>query len=338
MADNSASLLPGRNPTGAPQYGDAGFVPGVGTSSGINPILGNPNLPASAPRANPYATSVVPPPTGGVPTFGANAGGFTSTNLATSFAPPGATNVSTAAASPIGGMNLMSARDISKLYGSLKSMYGDAIAHQMLNFLTTGAGFNQQAINNLFAAMQPGIERGTESLMNQFSVTGNRFGSPAQIGLADYLSQVNLNQGQIEAQMYQQAIDNFMNIMSGTASQSLQKKMSSPSTFDKIAGGLEAAAGVAAAPFTGGASLALTGAGIGEMTGRSGGAGGVSPFASLAGLFKGGGGGGPSYMPGDIYGEPTGNLPTNLTNLNTGSLLDIVSSLSPQTDAGAGMY
>jgi len=32
-----------------------------------------------------------------------------------------------------------------------------------MNFLTSGAGFNQDAVNNLIAAMQPQIERGTES-------------------------------------------------------------------------------------------------------------------------------------------------------------------------------
>ena len=39
--------------------------------------------------------------------------------------------------------------------------------------------------------------------MEQFSVMGNRFGSGAQIGLGDYLSQVGLAEGEIIAKMQQ---------------------------------------------------------------------------------------------------------------------------------------
>jgi len=228
--DNSASLVPGRNPTGGPIYASEGFVPGAGTSSGINPILGNPNLPASAPPSNPYSPTVVPP----LP-FGANAGAYTPSNLLKP-APAGSTNVSTAAASPIGGASLLSGKDISRMYSDLKNTYGDGVAHAILNFLTTGAGFNQDAINNLLAAMQPGIERGTESLINQFSTTGNRFSSGAQIGLADYLSQVNLNQGQIEAQMYEQSVTDYMNTLMGVGATNAARKASSPSFMDKLTG------------------------------------------------------------------------------------------------------
>lgn len=261
MADNSASLVPGRNPTGGPLpgIGEMGFVPGAGTSSGANPMLPAPNLPASAPMSNPYGTSIVPP-AGGVPVFGANSGGYTSTNLATSAAAPGATNVSTAQSSPIGGMNLMSSKDIGRMYSSLKSTYGDGIAHALMNFLTTGAGFNQDAVNNMLAAMQPGIERGTESLLNQFSTSGNRFSSGAQIGLADYLSQVNLNQGQIEAQMYEQSVNNYMNTLLGVGSQNAQTKANSPGLLDQIMGGLD----------LGGAAAGGITAGLGAAGGSSG--------------------------------------------------------------------
>ena len=234
MANNSASLLPGANPTGLPAYGGdggaQGFVPGAGTSSGANPMLLPPNLPASAPISNPYDTSVVP-------TFGANSGAYTPGNLLGSTT-PGKTNVSTAAASPIGGMNLMSPTDLSRMYSSLKKTYGDGTAHAILDFLTTGAGFNQDAINNLFASLQPGIERGTESLMNQFSATGNRFGSGAEIGLGDYLSQVQLNEGEIETQMYEQSINDYMNTLLGVGSKVAQTKANSPSLLDTISGAL----------------------------------------------------------------------------------------------------
>jgi len=133
----------------------------------------------------------------------------------------------------------MSPKDLSRMFDSLKKSYGDGTAHALMNFLTSGAGFNQDAVNNLIAAMQPQIERGTESLMNQFSATGNRFGSGAQIGLGDYLSQVNLNEGQMETQMYESAISNYINTLTGVGSQVAQTKANSPSTSDSILSGLQ---------------------------------------------------------------------------------------------------
>ncbi len=133
----------------------------------------------------------------------------------------------------------MSPHDLSELFSSLQKSYGEGPAHAILDFLTSGAGFNQAAINNLFAAMQPGIERGTESLENQFSATGNRFGSGAQIGTADYLSQVQLNEGQLETQVYESAIQNYLGVLMGTSGQAAQTKANSPSTLDSILSGLQ---------------------------------------------------------------------------------------------------
>jgi hypothetical protein len=232
-------------------------VPGTApSSSGSNPLLPLPGTSTAAPTAaNPYSAG-----------FGANSGPYAPTNLA---GPPvpGAptTNVGAAAQSPIGGINMSSSKDLGKLFDGLKKSYGDGMAHQIMNFLTSGAGFNQSAINNLLAALQPGIERGTESLMEQFSTSGNRFGSGAQIGLADYLSQVQLNEGQLETQMYEQSINNYMNVLMGTAGQAATNKANSPGIFDTI-----------------GSALGLTSAGAGGLleAGVGGGAGGLSSILS----------------------------------------------------------
>jgi len=149
----------------------------------------------------------------------------------------------------------MSPQDISKLYSGLSKTYGDGPAHAILDFLTSGAGFNQSAINNLFAAMQPQIERGTENLETQFSATGNRFGSGAQIGTADFLSQVNLNEGQLETQMYEQSVNDYISTLLSTSGQGAQRIANSPSTLDQIMSGLQlggsagqaASAGISAA-------------------------------------------------------------------------------------------
>lgn len=165
----------------------------------------------------------------------------------------------------------MSSHDVGEMFNSLRSSYGEGPAHAILNFLTSGAGFNQSAINNLFAAMQPQIERGTESLMNQFSQTGNRFGSGAQIGLGDYLSQVNLNQGQLETQMYEQSVNDYMNVLMGTSGQAAQTKANSPSMWDTISSAL---------PLIGSGASAL------NETGASG-TGGLSQLLSLIGSVGG---------------------------------------------------
>jgi hypothetical protein len=252
------SMVPG-GPTPTNPTGNQVSL-GHGSTTGLVPTA-NPSGTAPS-NPNPYSSGLPP-------TFGANTGGYTPGSLTTPVPGQPTTNVGQAAGSTIGGMNTMSPKDLSRMFDSLKKSYGDGPAHAILNFLTSGAGFNQQAVNNMLAALQPGIERGTESLMEQFSTSGNRFGSGAQIGLADYLSQVQLNEGQIQTQMYEQAINNYMNTLMGTASQSAQTKANSPSIFDTIGGALGLGSSAA-----GGITAGLGAAG--------GGAGG---FASiLAGL------------------------------------------------------
>lgn len=241
------SLVPGMNPTGS----------SVSMGSTSSPSSYVPSTPTAntAVSNNPYAGSVVPGAST-TPSFPANGAG--PTNLLTPGSGP-KTNVGAAAASPIGGMNLMSPKDVNRLFDQLKKTYGDGPAHALLNFLTTGAGFNQDAINNLFAAMQPQINRGTESLMEQFSTSGNRFGSGAQIGLGDFLSQVNLNEGQLETQMYEQSIQNYIDVLMGTSSKGADAKAQSPGLLDSIMSGIGMGAGGASSIISAIAPAADTG-------------------------------------------------------------------------------
>jgi hypothetical protein len=216
---NASSLLPGRNPSGTTLSADYSLLPATGSSSGANPVLPPTNLPSGAPASNPYAPGSV------VPTFGANSGGYTSTNLAAPGAGAGGSNPITGSAT---------SRQTGRTLGELQSIYGEGLGNMLYQFLQGGAGFNQAAINNLFAAMQPGVNRGEQDLMQQFSTSGNRFGSGAQIGLADYLSQVNLNQGQLETQMYEQSIQNYMNVLMGTADTGAKLKAASPGIMDTL--------------------------------------------------------------------------------------------------------
>src|SRR6267142_804247 len=258
-------LMGGMNPTGNQINITGGAVPGA--TGGANPFLpmSATSLSSSGPvSGNPFTGGAVP----GAPSVpGINAGGYPSTggNLLTppsSVAVPGQAGnyQTTASQSPIGGMNLMSQKDLSRMFDSLKKTYGDGMAHMILDFLMTGAGFNKDAVNNLLASLQPGIERGQENLMEQFSVSGNRFGSGAQIGLADYLSQVNLNEGQLITQMYEKALDNYMNVMMGTAGKGAERIANSPSMWDSIMGDMGLAS-TAAGGITAGLGAAGAGAG-----------------------------------------------------------------------------
>jgi hypothetical protein len=236
--DNSTSLLPGRNPSGSNLAMDYSILPGTGSSSGANPIMPPINLPSGAPQSNPYTPGSV------VPTFGANSGPYQTTNLAAGgTGAPGGGGTPGPFPGGIGGMSGMTNKDVSRMFSDLKKTYGDGIAHALMNFLSSGAGFNQAAINNLFAALQPGINRGTESLMEQFSTSGNRFGSGAQIGLADYLSQVQLNEGQIEAQMYETSVSDYINTLMDVANRNSTRIANSPSLTDKILSPISAITG-----------------------------------------------------------------------------------------------
>src|SRR6266850_1734686 len=226
-------LMGGMNPTGN-QISIGGSVPGAkGGANDFLPMSAT-SLSSSGPvSGNPFAGGAVPGAMTPTATPGINAGGYTSSGGAL-LPGGGGKNATGGSASDPFGMGRMTDKDSARLFKSLKMTYGDGMAHMILDFLQSGAGYNQQAINNLLASLQPGIERGQENLMEQFSVSGNRFGSGAQIGLADYLSQVNLNEGQLITQMYEKALDNYMNVMMGTAGKGAERIASSPSFWDTL--------------------------------------------------------------------------------------------------------
>jgi hypothetical protein len=249
---NMDSLLPGRNPTGSTALAaDYSIMPGIGSTSGANPVMPPLNIPSGAPATNPYDPSSV------IPTFGANAGPYSSTNLAGGIPGPGGA-FGSSPGSPVGSFANLSKSSLQSMARDLTRTYGAGVAQAIMDFLQGGAGFNQSAINNLFAALQPQINRGEQDLLNQFSTSGNRFSSGSQIGIADFLSQVNLNEGQLETQMYEQATQNYMDVLMGVAGANMGRKASSPSFMDKLSGLL---------PIIGAGAGAASSAGVGGTAG-----------------------------------------------------------------------
>jgi hypothetical protein len=275
-------LLQGNNPTGAnlgnplaiQDFAQGGginaLIPGVGTSgSSPSTQINNPYtagtggaVPATAPStATPATTSTSTP-------FPANAGAVPSGPIGAGSAPgsPGTGSNSTA-------FN-MTPQGWQSLWNNLKKLYGTGVAGTLIQFLEGGAGFNQQALNNLFASLQPGIEQGQENIMEQFSAMGDRFGSPAAAGLANFESQVNLNEGQLETQMYETSINDYLSILEPAAGAAATKAASSPSTFDQILAGLQLG-GTGLSALSQGISAANPGADTGILDSIAGGLGGL---------------------------------------------------------------
>lgn len=201
MASNPAvmgSLMPGANiggssvavpPTPYSSYGSASL------GGGTNPFL---PVPSTGQSAVPLTTPSTATPTGApapVPTSGPTAG--------------------------LGGLNLYSGafgggqNKQGIIKGLERTGMPGGIASLLAEFLMSGAGFNPEVANALIAAMGPSIERGTENIAEQFSVEGNRFGSPAATGIADYMSQVNLNIDEIFSKLYEDAVSNYLGVLMG---------------------------------------------------------------------------------------------------------------------------
>ena len=204
MATTGFPLNPGNNPTGM-QYP----VPGSTTSAGVS-IASNPYLPTAITATT--GTTAVPGAPGAFP---ANTSPYSSTR-----------NIP----SPMGNLDLNAIPD-----DRLQNIFGP-MGPLLKQLLGTQGGYNQQAVNALLAQMQPGIQRGEENLMEQFGAQGGRFSSSAQIGLGDYLSQVQLNEGDIMAQMYQQSYQNMMNEIIGLTGPAEQYQASRPSGWDILSG------------------------------------------------------------------------------------------------------
>lgn len=169
------------------------------------------------PGANPGGNQNLVPTTGGSPT---PAIGGATNPLNPAFPAGGAMPTSTNPTQALMGTNvagLMGANTKGKWNPRFLKDAGftSGAADLLTAFLKNGAGFNPEVANALIASMQPQVERGTASILEQFGSMGLRGGTPAAVGLGDFLGQVNLNEGQIFAQLYEQSVQNYMNVLMG---------------------------------------------------------------------------------------------------------------------------
>ena len=210
-AGSGFPLMPGNNPTGM-NYP----VPGATTGApSTNPFMSG--------AQNPYMSQMKTATPGAGSTAVPGAAGAFPQNVS-----PYGSGVKMP--SPMGGLDLNAIPD-----DQLQNVFGPT-APLIKQMLGTGGGYNQQAVNAILAQMQPGIQQGASNLLEQFGSMGGRYSSGAQLGMADYLSQVQLNEGDIMSQMYEQSYQNFMNQILGLTGPSAQYQASRPSTWDIISG------------------------------------------------------------------------------------------------------
>ncbi len=134
-----------------------------------------------------------------------------------------------------------------------KAGYSSGDAYLIAQFLEGGAGYSPQVAQAMIAALQPSIQQGQANLLESFSAEGLRSSSPAAYGLASFDSQVTLDEGQILSQLYEQSVQNYMNVImagkrGGTQPTTIGSLLSSSS--GSLIGG--AASGAQAADAAGG--------------------------------------------------------------------------------------
>lgn len=127
--------------------------------------------------------------------------------------------------------------------------YGKGTGQAIFDMMQKGL-FNPQVAQAMLAAQQPGIQRGQADILNAFGRSGSRFSSAAALGLGDYNSQVQLNQGQLLAGMYQNAQSEQLNFLGNTlGTLHTEEANNGGGWIDDLVGGLEVAGGIGLSAF-----------------------------------------------------------------------------------------
>jgi hypothetical protein len=203
---NTPGLMPGANTGGTNVAVPGGASPsGISLGGGTNPLL--PTFPSgqNMPGNSSPMSGVTP---SAFPANGTGTGAPTDAN--------GGTPLSNTNLSQMLGFGTNGFPSEAQFNDSMHKLGIPAgIAGLLFNFLQNGAGFNPQVSQALIAGMQPGIKRGEADILEQFGTMGLGNSSAAAIGLGDYLSQVQLNEGQILANQYNQSVQNYLSVLMG---------------------------------------------------------------------------------------------------------------------------
>lgn len=300
-------MMPGNNaPT--PVFGGTNPTGMLPAGFGSKNSSGFPNYPMYGGMSNGVVT-----PSANMPVFGMTGGGGSSSN--------GMAGLSTR-------MDLGTKLD-GNMLREFERAYGKGSGQLLYNIFNNGL-FNPQVADSFLNAMQPSINQGQQSILNAFGAEGSRFGSAAALGLGNYLSQANLNEQQTLASMYMQAQQEQLSLLSGVLPTLHDEQANQGGLWQDILGGLEIAGGIAAAPFTGGMSLGLVGAGVGTLAGGLDGGGGGGKSGGYSAPFM------PMGMPG--YGGNTGTFGMGAPSWQaSGGQFDEITQWNLDTTAGAAL-
>jgi len=200
------------------------------------------------------------------------------------------------------------------LYNYLGKAYGKGPGQLLGNMITQGL-FNPQVAAAFLNAQAPGIARGEAGIQSSFADAGARFSSAAALGMGDFESQVQLNQQQTLASLFENAQHEQLGLLENVLPSIQNERANEGSWMNDVVGGLEMFGGAAVDAFTGGlGGNTLIGAGASKILGGGKGGGGMMPMpgsgdasgitqalnaimgknnsVDLTGLSPGGGGGG----------------------------------------------
>ena len=222
-------VIPGAaNPGGSQVSMPAPFAGTTASGGSTNPYMNTSTASTTAPNTNPYAGSF------GAYGFPGNTSAPSPIGTGTVPNAPNIVGTGTGSGSLTSGQN-------KALESQLDKTYGKGMGALLLSFMNSGAGYNPQVLQQIFSQLQPGFANQQQNLLQQFSASGNRFGSGAQTGFADLLGQQSQTEGQIASQLYEQSIQNYMSILEGTSGADASRIAATPSTFDDITSLLAAA-------------------------------------------------------------------------------------------------
>jgi hypothetical protein len=235
------------------------------------------------------------------------------------------------------GLNSSNTSWNQNLFNEMGRAYGKGTG-QLLGDVFANGLFNPQVAAAMLNAQAPGIARGEAGIQGAFADAGARFSSASALGMGDFESQVQLNQQQTLAQMFEQAQGEQLSLLQSVLP-TLNKEQANHGggLLDDIVGGLETIGGFAAAPFTGGASLSLASGGLSTLMQGLGGGG--NPQAS--GISPGGGGSGSNIFSGltSLFSPPTPNLSgVSMGGDATGNMSAIQQIIANMQASGAGGF
>lgn len=219
--------------TGVPGSNPSGNQNTIGVAAGSQAAIGGQTNPLQNLTSMPTGSSGIPTTSALAALNPAGAGSQTGTNAQ--------------------GGNIAGLSTNSIVEAFRKAGYSSGDAYLIAQFLEGGAGYSPQVAQAMIAALQPSIQQGQANLLESFSAEGLRSSSPAAYGLASFDSQVTLDEGQILSQLYEQSVQNYMNVImagkrGGTQPTTIGSLLSSSS--GSLIGG--AASGAQAADAAGG--------------------------------------------------------------------------------------